>query len=107
MGKAYYLHVRPEINLHFPLEMPAIDRKSTRLNSSHGYISYAVFCLKKKKKKHTRLRIWHSSKSSRRSTMSRLCRISTDSTCTAMTECPRASASTMHDPRIPVCEHNS
>src|SRR2546422_2378794 len=27
-----------------------IDRKSTRLNSSHGYISYAVFCLKKKKK---------------------------------------------------------
>src|SRR2546429_1554917 len=28
-----------------------IDRKSTRLNSSHGYISYAVFCLKKKKQK--------------------------------------------------------
>src|SRR2546422_7286352 len=28
------------------------DRKSTRLNSSHGYISYAVFCLKKKKKIH-------------------------------------------------------
>src|SRR2546422_4659877 len=27
------------------------DRKSTRLNSSHGYISYAVFCLKKKKTK--------------------------------------------------------
>src|SRR5205809_5003539 len=26
-----------------------LDRKSTRLNSSHGYISYAVFCLKKKK----------------------------------------------------------
>src|SRR5205809_5315885 len=26
-----------------------IDRKSTRLNSSHGYISYAVFCLKKKR----------------------------------------------------------
>src|SRR2546422_5292572 len=32
--------------------MPRRDRKSTRLNSSHGYISYAVFCLKKKKKKH-------------------------------------------------------
>src|SRR2546422_8261629 len=32
-------------------ESVAIDRKSTRLNSSHGYISYAVFCLKKKKKK--------------------------------------------------------
>src|SRR2546422_6465134 len=31
------------------------DRKSTRLNSSHGYISYAVFCLKKKKKKKTTL----------------------------------------------------
>src|SRR5687768_18260269 len=30
-----------------------LDRKSTRLNSSHGYISYAVFCLKKKKKKRT------------------------------------------------------
>src|SRR2546427_5889670 len=30
----------------------AIDRKSTRLNSSHSQISYAVFCLKKKKKKH-------------------------------------------------------
>src|SRR2546422_7541350 len=30
---------------------PRRDRKSTRLNSSHGYISYAVFCLKKKKTK--------------------------------------------------------
>src|SRR2546430_3734633 len=30
----------------------AEDRKSTRLNSSHSQISYAVFCLKKKKKKH-------------------------------------------------------
>src|SRR2546422_7002327 len=29
---------------------PVGDRKSTRLNSSHGYISYAVFCLKKKKR---------------------------------------------------------
>src|SRR5256884_2769148 len=29
-------------------EFPQLDRKSTRLNSSHGYISYAVFCLKKK-----------------------------------------------------------
>src|SRR2546422_5046016 len=28
-----------------------LDRKSTRLNSSHGYISYAVFCLKKKKER--------------------------------------------------------
>src|SRR5207245_11562833 len=31
------------------------DRKSTRLNSSHGSISYAVFCLKKKKKKKKRM----------------------------------------------------
>src|SRR2546422_6235619 len=31
------------------------DRKSTRLNSSHGYISYAVFCLKKKKVKNKQL----------------------------------------------------
>src|SRR5687768_17701111 len=36
------------------LEDDVEDRKSTRLNSSHGYISYAVFCLKKKKKKHNR-----------------------------------------------------
>src|SRR2546422_2941669 len=34
---------------------PRLDRKSTRLNSSHGYISYAVFCLKKKKKKYIAL----------------------------------------------------
>src|SRR2546429_9315668 len=33
---------------HAP-ELQCPDRKSTRLNSSHGYISYAVFCLKKKK----------------------------------------------------------
>src|SRR2546429_5566817 len=33
----------------FSSQSPApLDRKSTRLNSSHGYISYAVFCLKKK-----------------------------------------------------------
>ena len=32
-------------------ERKTLDRKSTRLNSSHGYISYAVFCLKKKKNK--------------------------------------------------------
>src|SRR2546427_9132833 len=34
------------------LEQRDLDRKSTRLNSSHSQISYAVFCLKKKKKKH-------------------------------------------------------
>src|SRR2546422_4515376 len=35
----------------------SLDRKSTRLNSSHGYISYAVFCLKKKKKNTTHYRV--------------------------------------------------
>src|SRR3989475_7295050 len=34
-----------------PMPMSSEDRKSTRLNSSHSQISYAVFCLKKKKKK--------------------------------------------------------
>src|SRR2546422_6751871 len=43
------VEVLPPFELH--LELGAVgrgDRKSTRLNSSHGYISYAVFCLKKK-----------------------------------------------------------
>src|SRR2546422_7001908 len=42
------IHVRPDLAV-------LGDRKSTRLNSSHGYISYAVFCLKKKKNKSTRM----------------------------------------------------
>src|SRR2546426_5463967 len=37
---------------------PATDRKSTRLNSSHLVISYAVFCLKKKKKGWTEKSLW-------------------------------------------------
>src|SRR2546422_5929004 len=40
---------QPELSR--PLGLLSRDRKSTRLNSSHGYISYAVFCLKKKKPK--------------------------------------------------------
>src|SRR2546426_2266144 len=40
------LHNEDMNDLHVPL----LDRKSTRLNSSHLVISYAVFCLKKKKK---------------------------------------------------------
>src|SRR5437660_5136093 len=40
------------------------DRKSTRLNSSHVAISYAVFCLKKKKKKHGENRIRTNERSS-------------------------------------------
>src|SRR2546422_2733779 len=38
-----------ELIADFFIENRILDRKSTRLNSSHGYISYAVFCLKKKK----------------------------------------------------------
>src|SRR5436189_2296357 len=49
-GGAQYVH-------HRWLMEP--DRKSTRLNSSHRCISYAVFCLKKKKKKITTMKIQH------------------------------------------------
>src|SRR3989449_1547430 len=42
------------------------DRKSTRLNSSHGYISYAVFCLKKKKKTRATLRRIYRSRNSQK-----------------------------------------
>src|SRR2546422_8059209 len=48
----------PYLDSVFPLggrrgQPVEVDRKSTRLKSSHGYISYAVFCLKKKKRKST------------------------------------------------------
>src|SRR2546422_2464457 len=46
-GKKVLLTPAGEILSRYAQKM--IDRKSTRLNSSHGYISYAVFCLKKKK----------------------------------------------------------
>src|SRR3712207_8378575 len=39
----------PDESLYIPLATAQLDRKSTRLNSSHANISYAVFCLKKKK----------------------------------------------------------
>src|SRR5439155_17030591 len=48
----------PTVRRNWPSSAPCIDRKSTRLNSSHVAISYAVFCLKKKKHEeidHTRL----------------------------------------------------
>src|SRR2546422_6668413 len=51
----YHLPAAPEPAFHSVLRRITADasglrdRKSTRLNSSHGYISYAVFCLKKKK----------------------------------------------------------
>src|SRR5690625_7110497 len=41
---------QPRENLFWELKGRLLDRKSTRLNSSHVAISYAVFCLKKKKK---------------------------------------------------------
>src|SRR5256884_6744375 len=48
----HFLVFSPHSSLRDPHSVQCrIDRKSTRLNSSHGYISYAVFCLKKKKKK--------------------------------------------------------
>src|SRR2546422_7525537 len=46
-GAIYFLMSEPDVRV---VRDDQIDRKSTRLNSSHGYISYAVFCLKKKKK---------------------------------------------------------
>src|SRR5256884_3235591 len=42
------LHLQEHDNLALKQDAVNVDRKSTRLNSSHGYISYAVFCLKKK-----------------------------------------------------------
>src|SRR2546422_2410435 len=47
----------PEISWSRQPFAPGLDRKSTRLNSSHGYISYAVFCLKKKKKKRIKIKV--------------------------------------------------
>src|SRR3712207_7906571 len=55
---AYFAYLTPYFALYPDLvdddeagRAQGIDRKSTRLNSSHANISYAVFCLKKKKKK--------------------------------------------------------
>src|SRR2546422_8135789 len=42
-------HLAERRHVHNRHDPSCRDRKSTRLNSSHGYISYAVFCLKKKK----------------------------------------------------------
>src|SRR5258708_21646106 len=52
-GAFCFIVVFPEDRHHFGIHLDfsyRIDRKSTRLNSSHQIISYAVFCLKKKKK---------------------------------------------------------
>src|SRR2546422_5317745 len=53
LGTAAQFKRHLRIALGSVAETEILDRKSTRLNSSHGYISYAVFCLKKKKKKKT------------------------------------------------------
>src|SRR5205809_72926 len=50
-GDVRYDPSRDGPSVRRPRPAHQVDRKSTRLNSSHGYISYAVFCLKKKKKK--------------------------------------------------------
>src|SRR2546422_2608280 len=50
VDKAGKLHREVKLKVNNPSTHSDTDRKSTRLNSSHGYISYAVFCLKKKKK---------------------------------------------------------
>src|SRR3990172_11498483 len=47
------IHRSREGGHHHELSKRQLDRKSTRLNSSHGYISYAVFCLKKKTNKNS------------------------------------------------------
>src|SRR2546429_5270989 len=47
-GDDFAIFVSADISPFKGLDLRPIDRKSTRLNSSHGYISYAVFCLKKK-----------------------------------------------------------
>src|SRR6266513_4986456 len=54
---------RPHLHPLRPLRVHGRDRKSTRLNSSHVSISYAVFCLKKKKK-NNKLKIYNKKKKS-------------------------------------------
>src|SRR5256884_7233378 len=51
-GGCKILRIPMKANIDLDVGSKTLDRKSTRLNSSHGYISYAVFCLKKKKTKH-------------------------------------------------------
>src|SRR3712207_7459916 len=47
-GADTHTHVQAHMHVHTRMTCPCRDRKSTRLNSSHANISYAVFCLKKK-----------------------------------------------------------
>src|SRR2546422_5327768 len=57
-GRATRAHLAQSRSHRIPAR-GAADRKSTRLNSSHGYISYAVFCLKKKKKNNNQYTLNH------------------------------------------------
>src|SRR5438270_9794410 len=50
-GRRGHREGKPDSRELVPPKQPSSDRKSTRLNSSHSQISYAVFCLKKKKMK--------------------------------------------------------
>src|SRR3712207_6863722 len=66
-GSDRSLHEQPAKGVHIPKKVHIIDsllpglrdRKSTRLNSSHANISYAVFCLKKKKKHIIKMSLHH------------------------------------------------
>src|SRR5260221_6244950 len=50
LGAVHEVEGVDDVALHLAHLLAGLDRKSTRLNSSHTVISYAVFCLKKKKK---------------------------------------------------------
>src|SRR2546426_5158411 len=52
-GQRFSMHAFGAVFVEVAVDPDLGDRKSTRLNSSHLVISYAVFCLKKKKKNHT------------------------------------------------------
>src|SRR2546421_9695790 len=58
----YDVRARVQAHVVFAGQLNDIDRKSTRLNSSHDQISYAVFCLKKKKKTENIGKITHQTK---------------------------------------------
>src|SRR5256886_9500661 len=66
-------------NISHMNKVPSLDRKSTRLNSSHSQISYAVFCLKKKKHNYAKKR-----------PVPRVPSISTDASATASSFAPAA-----------------
>src|SRR5207253_4252973 len=52
-NRAHFFAVAAQVMRHILIDHARTDRKSTRLNSSHVAISYAVFCLKKKNHNHT------------------------------------------------------